>query len=135
MDSTPDVDEDPPPKKPPKFCPWCGRAVVKRWVPFKIGSLYTRPGAKTTYVCLVCKVAVRAFVFPTRPLFETKRAAREQAQCDYDALASSGFRSHYARDQYARGKCACSSYPSAQTYRDPCPLHAPLPKPTRRKRS
>jgi hypothetical protein len=126
---SPPPDEDPPPKKPPKFCPWCGRAVVKRWVPFKIGSLYNRPGASTAYVCLVCKVAVRAFVFPTRPLFETKRAAREKAAQDYEDLELSGFRSTYTRDRYQRGKCACSSYPSSP--REPCPLHSPL----QRKRS
>lgn len=124
-------DEDPPPKKPPKFCPWCGGPVVKRWAPHRISSLYTRPGAKTAFVCLSCTVAVRVFTFPKRPLFETRRAAREKAAQDYEDLEMSGFRSLSARERYERGKCTCSSYPN--THREPCPVHAPLPK--QRKRS
>jgi len=120
-------DEDPPPKKPPKFCPWCGAEVAKRWVPSKIRSLHDRIGARVAYVCFACKIGVRAFAFPSRPLSTTKKAARTEAQRDYDELEASGFSDKYSREQYAKGKCSCSR-PYRQPYgvSVPCPIHNPL---------
>lgn len=121
----PNDDDDPPPKKPPKFCPWCGHQVKKRWVPNKLLWLSQRLGVRVAYVCLTCKVAVQARKFPQRPLYETKKAASAEAQRDYDELEASGFQSKYARELYARGKCACT--PRYSPLRsDPCAVHAPL---------
>ena len=120
-------DDDPPPKKPPKFCPWCGGNVLKRWTPNRLHSLHQKLHVKVTiaYVCLTCEVAVRACKFPSLPLFETKRAARAEAQRAYHDLEASGFRDTYTRNLYQRGKCACTySYPGVP--RSPCPIHAPL---------
>jgi hypothetical protein len=75
------ADDDPPPKKPPKFCPWCGAEVAKRWVPSKIRSLHDRIGARVAYVCFACKVGVRAFAFPSRPLSTTKKALARDWRC------------------------------------------------------
>jgi len=129
-DALPD-DDDLPPKKPPKFCPWCGDAVKKRWVPNKLLWLSRGLGVRVAYVCLTCKVAVRAFKFPSQPMFETKKAARAEAQHAHDELEASGFRSKYARDLYVRGKCACG--PPYQPYQhlpmEPCVVHRPLQRP------
>jgi hypothetical protein len=128
-----EVDDDPPPKKPPRFCPWCGDQVKKCWVPHKILSLYQSPKARVAHVCLSCKVAVRAFKFPDGALFESKKAAREKALRDHDDLAASGFYFAHQRELYQRGQCSCDRYPSrgwdpmGATRVTPCPIHAPLP--------
>jgi hypothetical protein len=94
-------------------------------VPNKLLWLGQRLGVRVTYVCLKCKIAVRAFRIPPRPLCETKKAARAEAQRDYDELEASGFRSKHARELYARGKCACGP---VYTYmpKEPCAVHRPL---------
>jgi hypothetical protein len=126
------ADEDPPPKKPPRYCPWCGGPVKKRWTPHKIRSIYQRPSAFVAHVCLECKVAVRAFKFPAEPLFESRTAARAQAQSNHDALAASGFDFAYQREAYQRGQCSCDRYrrsgwgPMGAMIVTPCPVHAPL---------
>lgn len=125
-------DDDPPPKKPPKFCPWCGEEVKKCWVPNRIRSLHDRTGVRVAYLCLACKVGVRAFSFPQRPLFETKKAARAEAQRDYDELEASGFSAKYLRARYERGKCSCSVAAASAGVSTPCPIHNPLPKKRRR---
>lgn len=126
------MDDDPPPKKPPRFCPWCGGQVKKCWIPNKLFSLYARPNARVAHVCLACKVAVRAFKFPTPPMFESRKAARAQAQSDYDDLKASGFFCTHDREKYRRGTCTCyPGYPGGVggfgMPRTPCPIHAPLP--------
>lgn len=123
---TPDEDDDPPPRRRPKFCPWCGGPVIKRWVPNKLLWISQRIGVRAAYVCLSCKVAVRAFKFPSRPLFETKQAAQAEAERDHADLEASGFQSRYTQALYERGKCTCRPRYTMQTV--PCPQHAPLPK-------
>lgn len=117
-------DDDPPPKKPPRFCPWCGGEVLKRWTPNKLFSLHRVPSVKTAHVCLTCKVAVRAFQFPPRPLFVSKKEARAEARRAYDDLEASGFQSVFTREAYRRGKCTCSGHPFMSL--EPCPRHRPL---------
>lgn len=120
------VDEDgPPPKKPPAFCPWCGEKVVKRWVPHRVRWVKQRLGVTVMYVCLSCKVGVRAFKFPTLPLFESKKAALARAEKAHDDLEASGFQYESQRERYRRGKCSCPPHllpiPIA-----PCAVHRPL---------
>jgi hypothetical protein len=131
------VDDDPPPKKPPRFCPWCGGQVKKCWTPHKIRSVYQRPNARVAHVCLACKVAVRAFKFPEEPLFESRKAARADAQRDFDELEASGFIFDHDREKYRQGKCSCRRfdypiYMGMPPKSSPCPIHAPLPGKTRR---
>jgi hypothetical protein len=126
------ADDDPQPKKPPKFCPWCGGEVEKCWVPNRIRSLYDRTGARVAYLCLACKIGVRAFTFPDRPLFKTKKTALADAQRDYDELEASGFSAKYLRDLYERGKCSCGLRLYKPSYEQlPCPKHNPLSKRSR----
>lgn len=133
------TDDDPPPKKPPRYCPWCGGQVCKRWAPHRIRSLYQRINARVAYVCLQCKIAVRAFRFPDEPLFESRKAARARAQEDYDDLEASGFFFEHARERYRQGKCSCSTfnypvYMGMPPRTSPCPVHAPIAA-SKRKRS
>ena len=129
-DDLPD-DDDLPPRKPPKFCPWCGGVVKKRWVPNKLLWLSRELGVRVAYVCLTCKVAVRAFKFPSQPMFETKKSARAEAQRAHDELEASGFQSKYVRDLYERGKCSCGTayQPYLRLTMEPGVVHRPLQRP------
>jgi hypothetical protein len=124
-----DVDDAPPPKKPPKHCPWCGGEVVKRWVPNHLRWLSQSPRVRASFVCLKCKIGVRTFKIPPRPLFTTKKAAAAEAQRDHDELVASGFQSKYTRDLYARGVCGCVFGP-LRARQEPCAIHAPLRRQT-----
>jgi len=100
-------------------------------VPNKLFSIHSRIGVRVAHVCLSCKVAVQARAFPSRPLFETKREARAEAERARDELEASGFDSVYVQSLYERGRCTCAGR-SALLPRRPCPQHAPLPKRSRR---
>ncbi len=122
------VSDDPPPKKPPKFCPWCGGEVIKRWSPNKLRWVNQRTGVRCAYVCLKCEVAIRVFKFPTEPLFVTKREALAEAQRAYDDLEASGFQWASTRERYQQGKCTCRKGAQSLVHGEPCPVHAPLKK-------
>ena len=127
----PNLDDDPPPKKPPVYCPWCGEPVVRRWAPHKIWTLLQHLGAKVQYVCLTCKVGVRTFKLPSQRLYDTKRAAYAAARRVYEDLEASGFRFASDRDLYKAGKCSCrKAYPNLQP--GPCAVHRPLPRKAKR---
>lgn len=100
-------------------------------MPNKLFSIHSRIGVRVAHVCLSCKVAVQARAFPSRPLFETKREARAEAERARDELEASGFDSVYVQSLYERGRCTCAGR-SALLPRRPCPQHAPLPKRSRR---
>ena len=128
--------DDPLLKKPPKFCPWCGGGIVKRWAPNKLRWLAQRISARCSFVCLKCEIAVRAFKFPTEPVFTTKSEALAEASRAHDDLEASGFWSVHAWELYQQGKCTCPKPPYANYVRsEPCPVHTPLSKTSKKRRS